>query len=87
VCEVLAFVCHVDLPKGQEIVLQGMEKLKEYRHEYGRFDGWLKIVEATLDGRGRMGSLVGASEDIKRLGGAPDNHLGDYAVSSLSLFL
>ncbi|KAI8337692.1 hypothetical protein BC941DRAFT_352320 [Chlamydoabsidia padenii] len=85
VCEVLAFVCHVDLPKGQEIVLQGMEKLKEYRHEYGRFDGWLKIVEATLDGRGRMGSLVGASEDIKRLGGAPDNHLADYALSNMML--
>ncbi|CAO3596601.1 unnamed protein product [Absidia cylindrospora] len=85
VCEVLAFVCHVDLPKGQEIVLQGLEKLKDYRHEYGRFDGWLKIVEATLDGRGRMGSLVGASEDIRRLGGAPDNQLGDYALSNMML--
>ncbi|ORZ05858.1 hypothetical protein BCR42DRAFT_427913 [Absidia repens] len=85
VCEVLAFVCHVDLPKGQEIVLQGMEKLKDYRHEYGRFDGWLKIVEATLDGRGRMGSLVGASEDVKRLGGTPDNQLGDYALSNMML--
>ncbi|ORX57073.1 actin-binding FH2 [Hesseltinella vesiculosa] len=87
VCEVLAFVCHVDLPKGQEIVLKGMEKLREHRREYGRFDGWLKLLEATLDGRGRMGSLVGASEDIKQLGlqGAPDNHLSDYALSNMML--
>ncbi|KAI7867438.1 hypothetical protein BDF14DRAFT_1968074 [Spinellus fusiger] len=87
VCEILAFVCHVDLPKGQSIVLKGMDKLREYRHEYGRFDAWLKLFDATLEGRGRMGSLVGASEDVKRLGpqGAPDNHLSDYALSNMML--
>lgn len=60
-----------------------MDKLREYRRELGRFDAWLKLLDATLDGRGRMGSLVGASEDVRRLGlqGAPDNHLADYAVS------
>lgn len=83
VCEVLAFVCHVDLPKGQEIVLKGMDKLREYRRDYGRFDAWLRLLDATLDGRGRMGSLVGASEDVRRLGlqGAGDSHLSDFAVS------
>ncbi|KAL0073402.1 armadillo-type protein [Phycomyces blakesleeanus] len=87
VCEILAFVCHVDLPKGQDIVLKGMDKLREYRREYGRFDAWLKLLDATLEGRGRMGSLVGASEDVKRLGpqGAPDNHLSDYALSNMML--
>ncbi|KAG0169559.1 hypothetical protein DFQ28_004162 [Apophysomyces sp. BC1034] len=87
VCEVLAFVCHLDLPKGQEIVLKGLDKLREYQREYGRFDAWLKFLNATLDGRGRMGSLVGASDDVKRLGlqGAPDNHLSDYALSNMML--
>ncbi|CDS04805.1 hypothetical protein LRAMOSA07335 [Lichtheimia ramosa] len=87
VCEVLAFLCHVDLPKGQEIVLKGLDKLREYRREFGRFDAWLKLLDATLDGRGRMGSLVGASDDVRRLGGqgAPDNHLSDYALSNMML--
>ncbi|KAI9259027.1 hypothetical protein BDA99DRAFT_484089 [Phascolomyces articulosus] len=87
VCEVLAFLCHVDLPKGQETVLKGMDKLKDYRREFGRFDAWFKLLDATLDGRGRMGSLVGASEDVRRLGGqgAPDSHLSDYALSNMML--
>lgn len=86
VCEILAFVCHVDLPKGQEIVLKGLDKLSEHLGAFGRFDTWLKLLEATLDGRGRMGSLVGASEDVKRLGGGtPDSHLGDFALSNMML--
>ncbi|KAI8145922.1 hypothetical protein BJV82DRAFT_535287 [Fennellomyces sp. T-0311] len=88
VCEVLAFLCHVDLPKGQETVLKGMDKLREYRREFGRFDAWFKLLDATLDGRGRMGSLVGASDDVRRLGaqqGAPDSHLSDYALSNMML--
>ncbi|KAG2196955.1 hypothetical protein INT46_008126 [Mucor plumbeus] len=87
VCEILAFVCHVDLPKGQEIVLKGLDKLSEHLSEFGRFDAWLKLLDATLDGRGRMGSLVGASEDVKRLAGsgAPDNHLADFALSNMML--
>lgn len=66
------------MPKGQELVLKAMEKLKDHRREYARFDAWLKLLDVTLDGRGRMGSLVGASEDVRKLG--TDNHLSDYAV-------
>lgn len=80
-------MCHVDLPKGQEIVLKGLDKLSEHLGEFGRFDAWLKLLGATLDGRGIMGSLVGASEDVKRLAGngAPDSHLGDFALSNMML--
>ncbi|KAI9476485.1 MAG: armadillo-type protein [Benjaminiella poitrasii] len=87
VCEILAFVCHVDLPKGQDIVLKGLDKLSEHLGEFGRFDAWFKLLEATLDGRGKMGSLVGASEDVKRLAGsgAPDSHLSDFALSNMML--
>lgn len=86
-CEILAFVCHVDLPKGQEIVLKGLDKLSEHLGEYGRFDAWLKLFNGTLDGRGRMGSLVGASDDVKRLAGsgAPDSHLAEFALSNMML--
>jgi cytokinesis protein len=85
VCEILAFVCHVDLPKGQEIVLKGLDKLSEHLDELGHFEAWLKLLDATLDGRGRMGSLVGASEDFKQLAGsgAPDSHLADFALSNM----
>ncbi|OBZ81412.1 Cytokinesis protein sepA, partial [Choanephora cucurbitarum] len=87
VCEILAFVCHVDLPKGQEIVLRGLDKLSEHLGELGRFDAWLKLLDATLDGRGRMGSLVGASEEVKRFAGsgAPDSHLADFSLSNMML--
>ena len=30
-----------------------------------RLDAWMRIVEATIDGRGKMGSLVGASEEVR----------------------
>ncbi|KAI8353613.1 armadillo-type protein [Choanephora cucurbitarum] len=75
VCEILAFVCHVDLPKGQEIVLRGLDKLSEHLGELGRFDAWLKLLDATLDGR------------VKRFagGGAPDSHLADFALSNMML--
>lgn len=80
-------MCHVDLPKGQEIVLKGLDKLSEHLGEFGRFDAWLKLLDATLDGRGRMGSLVGASEDVKRMlgSGAQDSHLGDFCLSNMML--
>jgi hypothetical protein len=50
----------------------------------GRFDGFLAVFEATLDGRGRMGSLVGASEEMRRVGGqVSEGALQEYGVSSL----
>jgi cytokinesis protein len=36
-------------------------------------------MEQSLSGRGKMGSLVGASEEVKRAGGI-DSSLNDYAV-------
>jgi len=37
--------------------------------DHARFDAWFAILEATLDGRGKMGSLVGASDEIRTLRG------------------
>lgn len=37
-------------------------------------------MEQALSGRGKMGSLVGASEEVRRAGGV-DSSMNDYAVS------
>jgi hypothetical protein len=79
----LFFLCHCEVPVGHSHVLKGFELLQQHRESLGIFDLWLKDLEQTVDGRGRMGSLVGAADDLKRLGvyNAPDNHLMEYAVS------
>lgn len=43
------------------------------------YDYWFKSMEQALSGRGKMGSLVGASEEVKRAGGI-DINLNEYAV-------
>ncbi|CAO3642143.1 unnamed protein product [Cunninghamella blakesleeana] len=85
VCEILAFFCYLD--KGHEKVLLGFDLLKQYKKDMSIFDTWLKDLEITLDGRGRMGSLVGAHDDLKKLGlyNAPDQHLMEYAISNMIL--
>lgn len=83
VCEVLVFMCYYEVPVGQDLVLKAMDKLRDKQRGLGRFDAWLYELEITLGGRGRMGSMVGASEDFKRMAayGPPDNQLTEYAVS------
>ena len=44
---------------------------------------WLFALERTLDGRGKMGSLVGASEDFKKRDG--ENSILEYCLWSLIL--
>lgn len=50
-----------------------------------RFEQWLKIVDHTLDGRGKLGSMVGASDELKSSGGNVENQLIDYALSTIVL--
>lgn len=83
VCEVLVFLCYYRIPVGQELVLKSLDKLRERRRGYGRFDAWFRELRHALKGRGRMGSMVGASEDYKRLegqGATADSQLCEYAV-------
>lgn len=54
---------------GHNYVLRGLDNLMNIRGDHGRFDAWFTILESTLDGRGKMGSLVGASEEIRTLRG------------------
>lgn len=83
VSEVLTFLCHWADGQGHQKVLQAMDKVKNDQNETGRFDAWMRIVEVTIDGRGKMGSLVGASEEFRSGGIGMENALMEYAVATM----
>lgn len=85
VSEVLTFLCHWADGEGHLKVLQAMDHVKNQHGETGRFDAWMRIVEVTIDGRGKMGSLVGASEEYRSGGIGMENLLMEYAVATLFL--
>ncbi|KAF7712744.1 Uncharacterized protein PECH_003748 [Penicillium ucsense] len=85
VSEVLTFLCHWAEGRGHQKVLQAMDKVKHDHNETGRFDAWMRITEVTIDGRGKMGSLVGASEEYRSGGIGMENALMEYAVSTMIL--
>lgn len=85
VSEVLTFLCHWGEGRGHQKVLQAMDHVKNIQSETGRFDAWMRIVEVTIDGRGKMGSLVGASEEFRSGGIGMENLLMEYAVATMFL--
>ncbi|KAI5804008.1 hypothetical protein DFH27DRAFT_480985 [Peziza echinospora] len=85
VSEVLTFLCHWDRPNGHSKVLAALDQIKNQQNETGRFDAWLRIVEVTIDGRGKLGSLVGASEEVRSGGIGMENLLMEYALATLFL--
>lgn len=85
VSEVLTFLCHWGDGQGHLKVLQAMDHVKNQQGETGRFDALMRIVEVTIDGRGKMGSLVGASEEYRSGGIGIENLLMEYAVSTMFL--
>jgi cytokinesis protein len=85
VSEVLTFLCHWADGQGHQKVIQALDHLRHGQGENGRFDAWLRIVEITIDGRGKMGSLVGASDEVRNGGIGIENQLMEYAVASLML--
>lgn len=85
VSEVVTFLAHSSNNGGHALVLQSLDHLKTMIGENGRFDAWMRIVEVTIDGRGKMGSLVGASEEVRSGGIGMENLLMEYAVATLFL--
>ncbi|PBP23824.1 cytokinesis protein sepA [Diplocarpon rosae] len=85
VSEVLTFLCHWADGQGHLKVIQAMDFVKNQQGENGRFDAWMRVVEVTVDGRGKMGSLVGASEEVRSGGIGMENLLMEYAVATLFL--
>ena len=88
--EILVFFCHWDENNpdriGLSLVLSTFDQLEQRLNgaiadiasKVGPFDVWLGQLEQTISGRGRMGSMVGISKDLK---GTDDGSIMDYCVS------
>lgn len=76
-------MCYYNNAIAHQNVLAALDALSAANNETGRYDYWFKSFVATLEGRGRMGSLVGASEDVRKHGGQ-DAGLNEYAVSTFN---
>jgi cytokinesis protein len=83
VADILTFLCHWDSPHGHRIVLKALDDLCHSRGEATRFDAWFGTLESTIDGRGRMGSLVGASDEIRSLRGREKDALREAANAGI----
>ncbi|CAI6096329.1 unnamed protein product [Clonostachys chloroleuca] len=84
--EILTFLCTWgNNGDGHLKVIQALDEVKAQSGENGRFDSWMRLVEVTLDGRGKMGSLVGASEELRTGGTGMENLLMEYALATLIL--
>jgi cytokinesis protein len=54
-------------------------QITDVANKVGRFDTWMKQLEQVVAGRGRMGSTVGLSNELK---GMDDKVIHDYCVSA-----
>ena len=79
--ELLTFMCVWEDAATHHLVVAGLEALSVANNMKGPFEYWFSSLESTLAGRGKMGSLVGASEDIRKNNGM-DSTLNEYAVSA-----
>ncbi|KAI8336356.1 hypothetical protein BC941DRAFT_428994 [Chlamydoabsidia padenii] len=84
-CDTLTFICYCEQPVGHSMVLHGMDSLKENGNS--RFGAWLSEFQKMLQGRGKMGSIVGASHDIRQMGmsGNLEMQVTEYASSNMLL--
>ena len=85
--DILLFLCHWAIPAGHRLVLRGFDELKTSVGDHSRFDAWFRVFEQTIDGRGQMGSRVGASEEVRKLSmvGHQESSLNEYAVNNMFL--
>ncbi len=82
--EILTFLCYWNDGSHHELVISSLEALSAANSESGPYAFWFKSLEGVLLGRGKMGSLVGASEEIRKNAGL-ESSLNEYAVSSFVL--
>lgn len=71
----LTFIAYYEDGQGHSLVISALEALNDGGSCY---EFWFKSLEQALSGRGKMGSLVGASEEVRRAG--MDSSLNEYAV-------
>ncbi|ORX92728.1 FH2-domain-containing protein [Basidiobolus meristosporus CBS 931.73] len=83
VAEFLTFICYFE-SRGCDYILKGLDQVMRARNHHLRFEAWMKSLENTIDGRGILGSLVGASEEIKKTAGR-ESELVEYVITNLML--
>ncbi|KAF9519877.1 hypothetical protein BS47DRAFT_1370603 [Hydnum rufescens UP504] len=86
VLDMLTFLCYYGDAIALTQVLAALDALSVSNNETGRFDYWFRTLDATLSGRGKMGSLVGASDEVRRNAGV-ESSLNDYAQSNIILIV
>lgn len=78
--DLLAFLAYWNDGQAHSLVVAALEALSSSNNEGGGcYAYWFKSMEQTAAGRGKMGSLVGASDEVKKTGGL-DSSLNDYIV-------
>lgn len=89
VCDTLTFICYCEQPTGHSKVLHGMDMLKQNNGHAFRFYGWLQSFQKMLQGRGKMGSMVGASQEFRQMGmsGNLEIQMTEYAVSLRNMMI
>jgi cytokinesis protein len=85
ILDVLSFFIYWNDGEAYQLVIEALETLSTSSNDgHNCFDYWFKSFEQALSGRGKMGSLVGASDEVRKTGGI-DSSLNEYAVSCISL--
>jgi cytokinesis protein len=80
ILDLLSFLSYWNDGEAHHLVVTALEGLSEANGESsGCYGYWFSSMENVLSGRGKMGSLVGASEEVRRAGGI-DSSLNEYAV-------
>ena len=80
ILDILVTVAHWNNGEAHGQVVAALEVLSSSNNMGGNFYAyWFHSMENSLAGRGKMGSLVGASEEVRRIGGT-DSSLNEYAV-------
>lgn len=86
ILDVLVFLLYWQEGRAQQLVVDALQELSTANHEEPTcYAYWFKSLETALAGRGRMGTLVGASDEVKRHGGI-DSSLNDYTVSQTAYY-
>ena len=79
--ETLAGMALIDHGQMATLVLEALETLSTSNGEPASpYAYWFKTLEPVRSGRGKMGTRVGASEEVKKITGQ-DATLNEFAVS------
>lgn len=81
ILDLLTFLCYWNEGEPHPLVISALEALSAANNEpNGCYSYWFKSMENALLGRGKMGSLVGVSEEVRKNIGGVDSSLNEYAV-------